>query len=407
MGYRFSRSRNLARHYTLLLSSSLLVLLYLFFKDGQPEIIRGGFPYKFLKEYNTGEGRVSGGEGRHLLQEGEPEPVTLLLYIISAPDNVAQRAAIRETWLSEDWKDSDGRSVKRQWKHWFILGRPSPDCKMRLSDLIAEKEEHGDMLIADLPDSYHNLVLKTIFLLHHAKTYYNYQFLMKADDDTFLNIGLLLGYLEGKEGSMFFGGNLTPHPWRVDRQGIWRIPKQLWTPDITPKYHGGPGYVVSQPAVEVLLDVWDSRVQPLIFVEDIFMGALAHRSGTVQATLIEGWQTVSMTRNNCYHPQKIFLQHKLTGEDIISFMDQHRAGGHYCYRVKGVVGVSLKILEWVPYLVVAIYIVFVVVTHKEDILKVMNMMINYKHRDWEDLLRLLLEITNYKEIMRIVIKTRF
>ena len=52
----------------------------------------------------------------------------------------------------------------------------------------------------------------------------------QADDDTFLNIGLLLGYLEGKEGSMFFGGNLTPHPWRVDRQGIWRIPKQLWTP---------------------------------------------------------------------------------------------------------------------------------------------------------------------------------
>ena len=55
---------------------------------------------------------------------------------------------------------------------------------MKLSDLVEEKEEHGDMLIANLHDSYHNL---TIFLLHHAKTYYNYQFLMKV---LFINTNL-------------------------------------------------------------------------------------------------------------------------------------------------------------------------------------------------------------------------
>ena len=55
---------------------------------------------------------------------------------------------------------------------------------MKLSDLVEEKEEHGDMLIANLHDSYHNL---TIFLLHHAKTYYNYQLLMKV---LFINTNL-------------------------------------------------------------------------------------------------------------------------------------------------------------------------------------------------------------------------
>ena len=389
--YGYRRSGSLPRHYFLLFSFSLLLLCFLFFKDGQPEIVRGGFPYSFLKEYNPGAGRVRGAEGRHLLQEQQLGNVTLLLYIISAPGNRAERAAIRNAYLAEDWRNSEGMSVRKEWKHWFVVGRPGPDHpQVRISDLLEEQAKYGDILIPDLSDSYHNLVLKTLFLLHHAKSHSNYQFLMKADDDTFLNIGLLLEYLQGKEGTLFFGGNLTPHGWRVDRQGLWRIPKEQWTPAITPKYHGGPGYVLSQPAVEELMDVWDSGRQPLIFVEDIFVGALAHRSGTVEATLIPGWQTVSMTVTNCYHPSKVFLQHKLTPEDITMFMGQHREGKHYCHRVNGVNGVKWDWLSWVPWIVVYSYGVFVLITHYREITEV--------------LLIIILMITNFKEIASIVTK---
>ena len=58
--------------------------------------------------------------------------------------------------------------------------------------LAAEAEEFGDILFADVPESYDNLNLKLLAAMKIVHACYEYRFVFHADDDSFVRIDLLL-----------------------------------------------------------------------------------------------------------------------------------------------------------------------------------------------------------------------
>jgi len=52
--------------------------------------------------------------------------------------------------------------------------------------------EHGDVVFATQRTSYTSILLKTYFAFEHAARYYRAAFVLKTDDDAFVNVPALL-----------------------------------------------------------------------------------------------------------------------------------------------------------------------------------------------------------------------
>ncbi|NXO91862.1 B3GT4 galactosyltransferase, partial [Certhia brachydactyla] len=65
-------------------------------------------------------------------------------------------------------------------------------------EVLEEWRHHGDILQGDFGDVYSNLTLKTLLLLRWARSCCAAApFLLKADDDVFVNVPAIATYLSG------------------------------------------------------------------------------------------------------------------------------------------------------------------------------------------------------------------
>lgn len=107
--------------------------------------------------------------------------IYLVIYIHSAPKQFERREHIRQTW---------GNSTYHEVKFalFFVIGMVSNDA-IFMQDIEEESEKYNDVLQEDFEDSYRNLSLKAIAALRwidlHCK---HVKFVLKADDDTFINM---------------------------------------------------------------------------------------------------------------------------------------------------------------------------------------------------------------------------
>lgn len=63
-------------------------------------------------------------------------------------------------------------------------------------ELSTEQSLYQDLIIANFIDSYDNLTLKTMSMLEWMKDYCNQsEYLLKTDDDMFINVGNLLAFV--------------------------------------------------------------------------------------------------------------------------------------------------------------------------------------------------------------------
>ena len=77
--------------------------------------------------------------------------------------------------------------------------------------IVEEYRTHGDIIQEDFVDSYMNLTLKTIMGIKWAQNYCSKaSFILKTDDDIFVNIPLLMENLIELQGRrIFFGKQYT------------------------------------------------------------------------------------------------------------------------------------------------------------------------------------------------------
>eukprot|EP01083_Nonionella_stella_P151037 482172_1 len=132
-------------------------------------------------------------DGQFVMQSGgsisaskELPRTHLIIGIVSKGSNFQKRDAIRKTWMNFAREDT---RMKAFFFCGFEDGQPTPE-------LINEQSENGDIVFYDGIDEYVNLGNKTLALVMYAKENFQFDYLMKADDDTFIRLDRILSILE-------------------------------------------------------------------------------------------------------------------------------------------------------------------------------------------------------------------
>lgn len=152
-------------------------------------------------------------------------------FVLSAPANILERNAIRQTW---------GTVIKPL----FIIGNAG-DNLTRL--VISEAMLFNDIIVEDFVDSYENLTLKTAFAMKHFLRHFeNATYFLKIDDDVYLNVENLWQMIDDKNipKNAIIGrkvSTLKPHR---ERQSRMYVPHWLYEDDVFSPYVDGPAYLI-------------------------------------------------------------------------------------------------------------------------------------------------------------------
>eukprot|EP00079_Xenopus_tropicalis_P018743 XP_004920925.1 PREDICTED: beta-1,3-galactosyltransferase 5-like [Xenopus tropicalis] len=200
--------------------------------------------------------------------------LVLLILVTSHPAHTEQRKVIRKTWAAQ------GAMATYPWQAVFLIGR-TLDVEL---DWHIHKEHvaNGDILMGNYLDTYRNLTLKVMHGLQWAAGTCQPRYILKTDDDCFVNTERLPAFLalsnQLREG-LYVGSTFSREKRVVirDPSSKWYVSKQSYDPDTYPPYASGIGYVLSLDVAKTVLAV--AQATPPIPMEDAYVGILADRAG--------------------------------------------------------------------------------------------------------------------------------
>ncbi|KAJ6663803.1 hypothetical protein lerEdw1_009882 [Lerista edwardsae] len=232
----------------------------------------------------------------------------LLLAIKSLPGNFAARQAVRDTWGRED--EPGGRPVRTI----FLLGSAKERHGPSLQRLVAyESRAYGDILMWDFEDTFFNLTLKDqLFLrwtLEHCR---DARFILKGDDDVFINTPKVLAYLGSADPHKpLYTGQVmsTASPFRV-RKSKYFVPESFYVGPY-PAYAGGGGYIFSGQLARWLLLI--SRYVAFYPIDDVYTGLCFLALG-IRPEPHPGFQTFDIAEKDrddpCVHSQLLLVHRR-------------------------------------------------------------------------------------------------
>lgn len=217
---------------------------------------------------STDDGSQTRGNSMNL--ETDAAHVSLLILVMSSStdDGKIRRQSIRETWLLLMDLQSTASPVMVR----FIIG--TRELQQNICDeLHLEQSVHEDIvLLPDLIDSYANLSLKVLESFLWASENLKFTFVMKCDDDSFINLPIFQEEIRRAEMDKqheklywgFFRGDA-----HVKISGKWKEDKWFLCDRYLPYAHGG-GYVLSSDLVKLL--ALNARYLTLYNSEDVSVG---------------------------------------------------------------------------------------------------------------------------------------
>uniref|UniRef100_A0A3Q4GVI6 Hexosyltransferase n=1 Tax=Neolamprologus brichardi TaxID=32507 RepID=A0A3Q4GVI6_NEOBR len=242
----------------------------------------------------------------------------LLLVVKSLISHFERRQTIRETW------GQAGVLANQTVVTVFLLGNVlSSDHFPDLQELLShEAKLHKDILQWDYRDSFLNLTLKEVlFLEWFTKHCPQARFVLKGDDDVFVNTLRIVNYLEGlPEGEskdLFIGDviiNAGPHR---DKKLKYFIPESVFVGNYPP-YAGGGGYLYSG---ELAIRLHNVSQQVVLFpIDDVYTGMCLKKLGLVPENH-NGFKTFDIEKkykdNPCIH-RNLMLVHSRTPQEMLT-----------------------------------------------------------------------------------------
>lgn len=228
--------------------------------------------------------------GYHMLKE-EPatcqnqENIHLVFLISTTPLSLKKRMIIRDTWASYSKKNTANI------RYAFLLGDIAEEGIQEM--INTEDKFYRDILQGDFPENYYTLTIKTLMGYHWAAKHCpNNTFIIKTDDDVFINIPAVLDMIKKHENVLqsSIGGFC-----KKDIEPVRDIKSKYYVSHVEyprkrfPGYCSGTGYVTSINVVKRVIEV--SRNIPFFHLEDVYIAfCLDHLNFTLQN--IEGFNTV-------------------------------------------------------------------------------------------------------------------
>ena len=249
-----------------------------------------------------------------------PKCQTSFLHILitSATHDFAQRDIIRQTWCSKQqlinsFLPHDRNSLMQC---TFLIGQSTNTTTMQ--HINQEIKQFGDILLGGYSDTYRNLTLKVLTGLHWVTTNCISKYILKTDDDCFVNSNILLKVLLAQKHStlpLYLGMLLDSLEHTVvirDPDNKWHVAEEEYAPDYYPAYISGTGYLLSQASASRIYGL--SKLFTPLPVEDAYIGVLAEYAGiparqSFRFTLIrENWQVCNFLYLIVIHHISISMQ---------------------------------------------------------------------------------------------------
>lgn len=179
--------------------------------------------------------------------------------IHTSPTQFERRAANRRTWMS----DHDPRT-----KVYFLMGTVKLESLQRKID--DEESKYHDIIQGNFVDSYHNLTYKhTMALKWFTENCPNVKYLLKIDDDVFVNVPAVYEYLvNNKNDTNFILGIYFP-PFETAREGKWKTSVKDIRDRYIPEYASGQSIIYSNDFVrEAFKRTFTTR---FLWIDDLFV----------------------------------------------------------------------------------------------------------------------------------------
>lgn len=248
-------------------------------KDVSTQSLRKGFHHKRKEKTKTNKKKIAS-----LVSSNEDlcgTPTDLLIVVNSLPQNIKERLAIRYSWAEENGrkkKPSLSKETTRSQnsKVLFAIGTQSVDSQAAIV-LKTEYDEYEDMILLDnIVDNYQNLALKTMRTLEWVYQNCESYFVLKTDDDCFVNKNNLLEFLQrqGVEDDLYAGRVQWSMPAIREHESKFYVPESAHPGFFLHPYASGGGYVISWNLLEGMIN--KSRKLTTIPIEDANVGNVLH-----------------------------------------------------------------------------------------------------------------------------------
>lgn len=195
------------------------------------------------------------------------DKVDVIICVHTHPSRYAWRNLIRQTWANQTyWSNTTVKTV-------FFTGLVSNDSLLQAA-LEQESKIWGDIVQAEFDDTYRNLSLKALAVLHWVnERCSNATYFLKLDDDVIVNV-FSLQHILISEG---IGKNEiachTFHNITVKRTGKWAVTyEELPKNESYPVFCAGMGYITRvDTALALRQVVYKQRPFFFFWVDDIYV----------------------------------------------------------------------------------------------------------------------------------------
>lgn len=215
----------------------------------------------------------------------------------------------RSTW---------GRKRIRDIAIAFLIG----EVEQAIDEAISvEGTIYSDIIRGSFIDSYDNLTLKSISMLEWVdKHCQKALFILKADDDVFINVQNLMNFIDkNRSAKRKIFGHLAKH-WRPirDEASKYYLSREQFNPVVFPNFIAGPSYLMTRDCVSDLYH----RALKLTFLrlEDVFLTGIVAEEENIERINVVGFNNYQMSLNDFEIKNSVSLHPLTPNQQIASWL---------------------------------------------------------------------------------------
>ena len=246
--------------------------------------------YSGLKDVRSQCSQLTFSFASHVTQPTLHTNNTSIFLLVLITSGVGKLYSERRNSVRNTWGDKSIKSGQRNWERVFVIGKAL--SAEHSEEIRQEAAFFEDILVLNMTDSYKNLVIKILSEMLWSLIHVNPRFILKADDDVYVNVLGLLSWLDNyannnyAEDKLYGGFVIGDGEVRRGEKRKNRVARDCLAKDFYPPYCTGAFYVLSTDILPSLFKAVERR--PAFPVEDAYMGILAQEIG-VQPVDIPGF----------------------------------------------------------------------------------------------------------------------
>ena len=144
-----------------------------------------------------------------------------------------------------------------------------------INQVHLETEKYKDVILEDIPESFYALSQKVMIGLQWAHSNFHYDFILKCDDDIFVQMDRLMHAVDNNKNEGYFGQVMGRQP--VMRKGRYVLTLEEHKNDHFDPYCSGGAFLISFDTVNKIIPLFDWK-KPLK-IDDAYIGQLVYKSG--------------------------------------------------------------------------------------------------------------------------------